>query len=155
MKNKFMKISMIATCNLILSLNSVYANQDYTCEEIHQNYINAVNEFKDAAQAIYKGLKSQSQSQTPFQAALQNAIKTIKRGNYDHPTLQNQYLTITNAEGRPADVVLTQLGGQVTSSGTRVEQWKAPNTHNSKHESCRTVWGCDLGTDKTKCGNNQ
>ncbi len=152
MKDKFIKTSAIIALSLLFVSDPGHGKQDYTCDEIHTNYINAVEQFASVVQSMDTGGKLKKDF-PQYEKALKNAFDTINdKKNYTYPTLTVLFDAIQKSSPIPSNVILAPLETQVQSSHTRVDEWKASNDNDPHKQPCREKWGCDLGQEGTKCG---
>lgn len=151
MKHTIIKNIIITFSFLLLLEDVVFGKQDYTCDEIYTNYINAVDQFLSVIKSMDTG-GNLKKHYSQYEETLKNAIYTIKdQKNYAHPTLKFLYDAIDQASPRPSNVSLKPLQSQVTSSDVSVTEWKKQNHNNHNNLPCKEKWGCDLGQENTKC----
>ena len=139
---------------VLLSMPAQSSTTSYTCNEIHRNYIDAVNQYKEVLETM-KGNDEFKKAHNSFQDAINSGLTQFSKGNYTYPSLKTNYSAIKNSKvpnyASGSNGGVDQLDNQRKSADTRVGQWKEKNSTTTTQTPCRELWGCDLGQPNTRC----
>ncbi len=147
MRSKIMGLFFGIAMFLLTTVTVAHSKTDYTCQQIQDNYLDAVSQFVAVINDILGFDETNESKYADFKAALQDAITNIQNsGNATYPSLKaslghidDQKYPSSAADG------LQQLKHQKKSVDDRVKEWKKANSTNPNDEPCRELMNCDLG----------